>query len=924
MIYPAIRCLYTSLLLLLSAGLALAQDVAPPAPAGPPVDFAKEIKPLFEAACIKCHAKGKAKGGFNMESREAILKGGDDGIDIVPGKSAESRIVDLVAGTDPDEVMPKKGTKWTAAQVALLRAWIDQGMPWDGNISFAKPTALNLRPHAVALPEGVEAHPVDRLLGAYFAQHQIAAPGAVDDRTYARRVYLDTIGLLPSPTQLNTFLANNSPSKRGELARSLLSNQRDYADHWLSFWNDLLRNDYAGTGFIDGGRRQISRWLYSALNENLPFDQFVAELINPTTQSEGFSKGIIWRGNVNASMTPPMQAAQNISQTFMGVNIKCASCHDSFINDWALADAYGLAAVYSEQSLELIHCDKPTGKKAVAAFLYPELGVVDENATKPERLRRLAEIITDPKNGRLSRTVVNRLWARLIGRGLVEPLDDMEQPAWSGDLLDWLAEDLVAHNYDLKHTIELIVTSRAYQLPTTESPAPDSKTPYVFTGPFTRRLTAEQFCDALSGLASTWARLPGTLEFDFNDSGKPGNQRTPLWIWTDEPLELAAERTAARAVRQQLEAALKTVTEAQRAAETAEAKGGKAMEAARIAIEKAAAAVTAAQEPIKTVETPGPALKVIPESSRHRVVFRKKFTLTQPPTDAYAALIASQRFDVQVNGTEAKPVMRDGARNGRIVLLDLKSLLVAGENIITVDVSSHTEKQMNDSERKLYPASVTHLNATSGLAFYLQIKSGAGVEEIVSDPSWRVRRNPESGWNTATLAETTWAEARPLPDNVTPIDEGPGLEPITRQDFANLPVALGPQLVPAVSIATHVGKIRASLLVTDSLQSALERPGREQIVTTRSSAATTLQALELTNGSTLDQRIAVTAAKLLPEAIANPSTLPETLYLQLFGRPPAETERAIALEMLGTPATASGVSDLVWALVNLPDFQLIN
>jgi hypothetical protein len=257
-------------------------------------------------------------------------------------------------------------------------------------------------------------------------------------------------------------------------------------------------------------------------------------------------------------------------------------------------------------------------------------------------------------------------------------------------------------------------------------------------------------------------------------------------------------------------------------------------------------------------------------------------------------------------------------------LFDIKSLLIAGENVITVDVSSHTEKQMNDSERKLYPASVTHLNAQSGLAFYLQIKSGAGLEEIVSDPTWRVRRNPESGWNTAALADGKWASARPLPENVTPVDEGPGLEPILRQDFANLPVALGPQLVPVISTATHTGGIRASLLATDPLQSALERPGREQIVTTRSSVATTLQALELTNGSTLDQRIAVSAAKLLPEAVANPSLLMETLYLKLFSRAPVESERAIALEMLGQPVATNGISDLIWAMVNLPDFQLIN
>src|SRR5437773_9665996 len=123
----------------------------------------------------------------------------------------------------------------------------------------------------------------------------------------------------------------------------------------------------------------------------MPYNQFVAELIDPRPASEGFAKGIVWRGVVNASQTPQMQAAQNISQVFMGVNLKCASCHDSFINDWTLADAYGLASIYSDGPLEMVHCDKPTGKMAESKFIYPELGTIDANAKKAERLKRLAE-----------------------------------------------------------------------------------------------------------------------------------------------------------------------------------------------------------------------------------------------------------------------------------------------------------------------------------------------------------------------------------------------------------------------------------------------------------------------------------------------------------------------------------------------------
>ena len=527
--------------LLCLSGLALA-DTAPllPAPSSRPVSFATDIKPLFEASCVQCHAKGKDKGGLSLETKQALLKGGDTGPGAVVGKSDASLIVKMVAGVDPDSVMPKKGTKWTAEQVGLLRAWIDQGMAWDPSISFARPQPLNLNPIEVRLPPSSAAHPLDGLLSSYFLEHSITAPAIVDDRAFARRAYLDTVGLLPTPKQLDEFLNDSSADKREHLVNTLLSDRRGYADHWLTFWNDLLRNDYRGTGFIDGGRRQISGWLYEALVTNKPYDQFVRELVNPTKASEGFSRGIIWRGAVNASQLPPLQAAQSISQVFMGVNIKCASCHDSFVSDWTLSDAYGLAAVYSDDSLELVHCDKPTGKLAEAKFLYSQIGAIDPKADPASRQQRLAELLTDRSNGRLSRTIVNRLWERLLGRGLVPSVDDMEKPAWSADLLDWLADDLVAHRYDLKRTIALILTSRAYQLPTVEI-APDEKQ-FVFRGPLVRRLTAEQFCDAITSLSDDWARMPASMEIDFTAGSLIEAPQAPRWIWTDEPIEEAQDR----------------------------------------------------------------------------------------------------------------------------------------------------------------------------------------------------------------------------------------------------------------------------------------------------------------------------------------------------------------------------------------------
>ena len=485
-----------------------------PPPTARPVEFKRDIEPILASSCIKCHARGRAKGGFLIDTRETLLRGGDSGPVVVAGQSQASLLIALVAGVDPDEVMPKKGSRLTANQIGLLRAWIDQGLAWDPGITFARPAPLNLLPHSprLEISTASQTGPIDQILEPYFKTNHfhpearpVKAPyftGAViDDRLFARRAWLDVVGLLPPGNELESFLADARPNKRALLVERLLADDQHYAEHWLSFWNDLLRNDYRGTGYIDGGRKQITHWLYSALATNMPYDRFVAQLVNPTPESEGFSKGIVWRGVVNASQSPPLQAAQNISQVFMGVNLKCASCHDSLINDWRLSDSYGLASIYSDGPLQLFQCDKPTGQTAAARFIYPELGEIDPAADKPARLKRLAEIITGPKDGRLPRTLVNRLWAQFFGHGLVEPVDDMEQAAWNQDLLDWLAEDLVAHHYDVKHTIALILTSQAYQLPAVD--LAESKT-FVFRGPGVRRMSAEQFRDALGQITGVW------------------------------------------------------------------------------------------------------------------------------------------------------------------------------------------------------------------------------------------------------------------------------------------------------------------------------------------------------------------------------------------------------------------------------------
>jgi hypothetical protein len=362
----------------------------------------------------------------------------------------------------------------------------------------------------IAPPDSKLSNPVDLLLATHLKSQGIDFSRTVADRVFARRVFLDLIGLLPTPAELDAFVRDSSADKRAVLVRRLLTHREEYAIHWLAFWNDLLRNEYRGTGFIDDGRRQITGWLFRSLYENRPYNRFVHELISPVEGSEGFVKGIEWRGVVNASQRRELQAAQTTAQVFLGTNLKCASCHDSFTNQWLLSDSHGLAAVFANGPLDIYRCDKATGKQARASFLFPEIGAIDADAPRSTRMRQLADLVTDPRDGRLAKTVVNRYWARLFGRGLVEPLDDMDRNAWDADLLDWLASDLVHHSYDLKHTLEIICTSQTYQLPARGEPKP-SEAAGPFCGPISRRMTAEQFLDAVATLTGVWPKAGGEM-----------------------------------------------------------------------------------------------------------------------------------------------------------------------------------------------------------------------------------------------------------------------------------------------------------------------------------------------------------------------------------------------------------------------------
>jgi uncharacterized membrane protein len=490
-----------------------------PPPSRRKINFEKDIEPILKENCAKCHDDGKSKGDYRIDNRDLFIKGGKDGPAAVPGESHVSYVVKLISGVEPKKIMPSKGRRLTDEEIGVIRAWIDQGMTWGAvvrkNVLTPKKSTAPRRPAVPVVSDSTGSNPVDAFISTYWssteATRNLSFNTSVSDEVFAKRVYFDLHGLTPSSDQISRFTSSKSPTKRRDLIRSLLSDRKAFASHWLTWWNDLLRNDYSGPGFLHGGRQDNSSWIYASLYNNTPYNTVVQQLISPSRDNDGFIKGVKWwqAGNVNANEETGMQAAQNVGQLFMGINLKCASCHNSFTDEWKLRETYAFANAFSQKSLGVHECNVPTGETMQPGFLYPELGTV-AGGSSAQRRSQAAMLVTSDQNGRFARTFVNRVWQRLFGAGIIEPLDEMDQPAWSDDLLDWLASEFVAQRYDTNALLELVMSSRAYQLPSVGATEKVTK-PYHFRGPHVRRKNAEELID---GVAGAFNVIPAALSSD--------------------------------------------------------------------------------------------------------------------------------------------------------------------------------------------------------------------------------------------------------------------------------------------------------------------------------------------------------------------------------------------------------------------------
>src|SRR5262245_22855157 len=370
-------------LALLAVCLSIAPTRAADKPSLPPpvdrkVDFARDVRPLFVRHCYACHGPSKQKSNFRLNVKNDALAGGDYGKAILPGKSADSPLIKNVAGVDPDFIMPPDGERLTAAQVGILRAWIDQGADWPdaADASAANAFWWSLKPierpqvPSIRNPQSRIRNPIDGFILQKLAEKGLSPSPEADRRTLIRRVTFDLTGFPPTPEEVDAFLKDPSADAYEKLVDRLLQSPH-HGERWARHWLDVVH--YGDTHGYDKDQPRPNAWPYRdyvirAFNEDRPYARFVQEQIagdilfpdNPDgIEALGFIAAGPWdligHAEVPETKTDGKIARHldrddmisNFMSTFNGLTVHCAQCHNHKFDPIPTEDYYGLRAVFA-------------------------------------------------------------------------------------------------------------------------------------------------------------------------------------------------------------------------------------------------------------------------------------------------------------------------------------------------------------------------------------------------------------------------------------------------------------------------------------------------------------------------------------------------------------------------------------------------
>ena len=480
--------------------------------------WSKNIQPLLDVQCVKCHGPLEQKSGLELDTPEAVLKGGDEGKVIVPGKPQESRLFQYLDPKSDPHMPPKK--QLTDVDIALVREWILALGRESGNSS-----AKTAERQFTSITEAVDAFAAEG-----WNKRGLTSSEPLDDRAWCRRIYLDVAGRIPTATELENFLKDEGKTKRAHLVDSLIASD-EYAVRMRELWDVFLMGRIKRDNHEE--RRVKNGWwsfLEYSFRENRPWNETVREILVARPGKDDL-KGAYWF--LFERRDQHQAIAEAVSPVVYGTRIDCAQCHDHpLAREIKQAHYWGLVAAFNRSKNVR---DEGVSESAIGGYVnftnlkkesQPALVTLLNGKTLPEtwpsgdtKEEDAEDKYLDPKakvrvpkfsrreafadatthdNPLLARAFVNRMWAVFMGRGLVHPADEMNarNAPSHPELLDWLARDFANSGYDVKRLVRGLVLTRVYGL------SHGAAAPETFATAIERPLTAEQ-------LAHSWQVATG-------------------------------------------------------------------------------------------------------------------------------------------------------------------------------------------------------------------------------------------------------------------------------------------------------------------------------------------------------------------------------------------------------------------------------
>ncbi len=367
---------------------------------------------------------------------------------------------------------------------------------------------------------------IDKRVFAKLQQLQILPSEVCSDTDFLRRATLDLTGCLPNIEETKAFLADTAADKRSRVVNRLLDGP-DYAHFWSMKWGDLLRCN--SRRLTATGVHKFRRWLFDVVSTDKPINEFAYELLTAQGSTMQNPAANYWRASRDE-----IDATETTAQLFLGIRIQCAKCHNHPFEKWTQDDYYGIAAAFHRvgRKVAKLPNDEFIFVKAAGEVKQPRTGatmkvrlLLQGSVDVPDDQDRrtvFAEWLTGPANPFFAKSVANRVWGHIMGRGIVEPVDDFRDsnPPSNPELLAILAEELVKSGYSTKHIIRMIMNSRVYQLSSQRNDF-NADDEIYFSHATTRMLTAEQLLDGIcrvTGVAETFKGMPvGTRAIDLVD-----------------------------------------------------------------------------------------------------------------------------------------------------------------------------------------------------------------------------------------------------------------------------------------------------------------------------------------------------------------------------------------------------------------------